>query len=48
MAHDRRIVLTESGPTLSRLAAMVGALDITLDRQQWFAVLEASKGREAA
>jgi predicted oxidoreductase len=28
-----------------RLAQLVKALDVTLDRQQWFAVLEASEGR---
>ncbi|WP_246678679.1 hypothetical protein [Mesorhizobium sp. B2-4-17] len=30
------------------LAAMVKALAISLDRQQWFAILEASEGRPVA
>jgi predicted oxidoreductase len=31
-----------------RLTAMVKALDIALDRQQWFAILEASQGHPVA
>ncbi len=31
-----------------RLSAMVKALEINLDRQQWFAILEASEGRPVA
>jgi predicted oxidoreductase len=31
-----------------RLATMIKALDIVLDRQQWFAILEASEGRPVA
>ncbi len=31
-----------------RLASMVKALEISLDRQQWFAILEASEGQPVA
>lgn len=35
-------------PRPERLSAIVKALEINLDRQQWFAILEASEGRPVA
>ncbi|MDR6291650.1 MULTISPECIES: aldo/keto reductase [Inquilinus] len=48
LRHPARLVPVLGSLKPERLAAMVGALDITLDRQQWFAILEASEGREVA
>jgi predicted oxidoreductase len=48
LRHPARLVPVLGSLKPERLAAMVGALDITLDRQQWFAILEAGEGREVA
>ena len=57
MRHVSRIALTRDGSiAVARLrndeterhAAMVKALEFSLDRQQWFAILEASEGRPVA
>jgi predicted oxidoreductase len=48
LRHPARLVPVLGSMKPERLAAMVKALDIVLDRQQWFAVLEASEGRPVA
>jgi len=45
LRHPARLVPVLGSMKPERLAAMVKALDIVLDRQQWFAILEASEGR---
>ncbi|MER8477751.1 aldo/keto reductase [Mesorhizobium sp. M0815] len=48
LRHPARLVPVLGTMKPERLAGMVKALDIVLDRQQWFAVLEASEGRPVA
>lgn len=48
LRHPARLVPVLGSMKPERLAAMLKALDIGLDRQQWFAVLEASEGRPVA
>jgi predicted oxidoreductase len=57
MRHVSRTALTRDGSiAVARLrndeterhAAMVKALEFSLDRQQWFAILDASEGRPVA
>jgi predicted oxidoreductase len=48
LRHPARLVPVLGTMKPERLAAMVKALEITLDRQQWFAILEASEGRPVA
>ncbi len=45
LRHPARLVPVLGTMKPERLAQLVKALDVTLDRQQWFAVLEASEGR---
>ncbi len=45
LRHPARLVPVLGTMKPDRLAGMVKALDIVLDRQQWFAILEASEGR---
>ena len=44
LAHPSRVVPVVGSSRLARLRALVGALDLPLDRQAWFALLEASRG----
>jgi len=48
LRHPARVVPALGSMKPERLAAMVKALEITRDRQQWFAILEASEGRPVA
>lgn len=48
LRHPARIVPVLGSTKPERLAAIAKALDVTLDRQQWFSVLEASAGRPVA
>ncbi|GLS28819.1 Predicted oxidoreductase [Mesorhizobium albiziae] len=48
LRHPARLVPVLGSLKPDRMAGMVRALDIVLDRQQWFAILEASEGREVA
>ncbi|MDH4988593.1 aldo/keto reductase family oxidoreductase [Aminobacter anthyllidis] len=45
LRHPARLVPVLGTMKPERLAGLVKALDVTLDRQQWFAILEASEGR---
>lgn len=45
LRHPARLLPVLGTMKPERLAGMVKALDISLDRQQWFAILEASEGR---
>lgn len=45
LRHPARLAPVLGTMKPARLAGMVKALDIVLDRQQWFAILEASEGR---
>ena len=46
LRHPARLVPVLGTLKPDRLGAMVRALDIMLDRQQWFAILEAAEGEE--
>ncbi len=48
LRHPAQLVPVLGSMKPERLAAMVKALDVRLDRQQWFAILEASEGRSVA
>jgi predicted oxidoreductase len=48
LRHPARLVPVLGTMKPERLAGMVKALEISLDRQQWFAILEASEGRPVA
>jgi predicted oxidoreductase len=48
LRHPARLVPVLGTMKPERLTAMVKALDIALDRQQWFAILEASQGHPVA
>ena len=48
LRHPAQLVPVLGSMKPERLAAMAGALDVRLDRQQWFAILEASEGRSVA
>ncbi|WP_281407736.1 aldo/keto reductase [Mesorhizobium sp. B2-3-15] len=48
LRHPARPVPVLGSMKPERLAAMVKALDISLDREHWFAILEASEGRPVA
>ncbi|MGN8024032.1 aldo/keto reductase [Phyllobacterium sp. 22229] len=48
LRHPARLVPVLGSLKPERLAKMVAALDITLERQQWFAILKASTGRDVA
>ncbi|MBB6464357.1 putative oxidoreductase [Aminobacter lissarensis] len=45
LRHPARLVPVLGTMKPERLAGLVKALDVALDRQQWFAILEASEGR---
>lgn len=48
LRHPARLVPVLGSMKPERLAGMVKAVDIVLDRQQWFTILEASEGRPVA
>lgn len=48
LRHPARLIPVLGSLKTERLAAMVTALDIELERQQWFAILEASRDQEVA
>jgi predicted oxidoreductase len=48
LRHPARLVPVLGTMKPERLAEMVKALEISLDRQQWFAIMEASEGRPVA
>lgn len=48
LRHPARLIPVLGSMKRDRLARMVQALQIQLDRQDWFAVLEASEGRSVA
>jgi predicted oxidoreductase len=48
LRHPARLLPVLGTMKPERLAGMVKALEISLDRQQWFAILEASEGRPVA
>ncbi|PWK72658.1 aldo/keto reductase [Aminobacter sp. AP02] len=45
LRHPARLVPVLGTMKPERLAQLVRAVDVTLDRQQWFSILEASEGR---
>ncbi|AMS41489.1 aldo/keto reductase [Aminobacter aminovorans] len=45
LRHPARLVPVLGTMKPERLAGLVNALDVRLDRQHWFAILEASEGR---
>ncbi|QND53747.1 oxidoreductase [Phyllobacterium sp. 628] len=48
LRHPARLIPVLGSLKRDRLARMVSALDIKLERQQWFAILKASTGQEVA
>lgn len=48
LRHPARLLPVVGTMKPERLAGLVKALEINLDRQQWFAILEASEGRPVA
>lgn len=46
LRHPARLIPVLGTMKPERLAQLAKALDIELDRQHWFAILEASEGRE--
>lgn len=48
LRHPARLLPVLGTMKPERLAELVSALDIELDRQQWFTILEASEGRAVA
>lgn len=46
LCHPARLIPVLGSLNLDRLAAMTRALDIQLDRQQWFEILKAATGRD--
>ncbi|MCD7036206.1 aldo/keto reductase family oxidoreductase [Metabacillus sp. GX 13764] len=48
LVHPARIMPITGSGKIERVKAAVNALDLTLSREQWFKILEASRGHEVA